>query len=155
MTGHLVFQFDAPTEGIVIQAGAPDTGSAGYGFDLVPKNSGALLSITWDDPEDANEFMKPPIPPELISSRLAVTRKIVDDEGATVGEDSWGYWGDGELWRRVRLRGHLVARYGSPKPVGYDSSYRKEAEPFGSVHQKEAELFDRIINSVCMASDAP
>jgi hypothetical protein len=146
MVGHLVFEFDVPLEGFVIEGDTSDAPAGGYGFNLVPKNSRALLDITWDDPEDM-EFMKPPIPPELISPRSAVIRKILDDEGTAVGGDSWGYWGDGELWRRVRLRGHVTARYGSIKP-GDVASY-------GSVHQKEADLFDQIINSVCMASEEP
>jgi hypothetical protein len=143
-TGPVVFQFDVPTEGFVIEAGASDMPSDG--FTLIPRNSESFLNITWDDPGNEMLQKRPPVPPALLSGP-AVNRKVLTDEGLPVGEDSWGYWDDTEFWRRVRLRGDVVARYGSIKPG--------EVASYGSVHQKEAEIFDRIINSVCVTSGAP
>ena len=60
-----------------------------------------------------------------------------------IGEDSWGYWGQGERWRHVRLResGLVDARYGPKNET--------EIPSYGSVHEHDAALFDQIINSAC------
>jgi hypothetical protein len=143
--GRSVFQFDVPVKDFTISqfdADAPPV----YGFRLKPRNGASFLDISWNDPEVGMESIKPLADPALTFSGPVEKRKILNDEGTTVGEDTWGYWGNGESWRRVRLRGTVVARYGSINAG--------DAARYGSVHQKEAELFDQIINSACIIRDA-
>lgn len=70
-------------------------------------------------------------PVRVISSHVE-QRRLVDARGNQVGEDSWGFLNTGERWRQLRLfKGAVVAKY-------------------GFVDKKQAALFDRIINSVCL-----
>ena len=105
------------------------------------KDSASFLDIS-SDPEASMENMMPAVDPTLKFSGPVENRRILDDEGNSVGEDSWGYWDKHEFWRQVRLRGSIVARYGSTSPGGVAT--------YGSVDQNDAKLFDQIINSVCV-----
>jgi hypothetical protein len=139
--GPVKFHFDVPVEPFTVKCGVPDAPVGPYGGCTVqPINSVSLLNISWD-PEASMEGIQPHLDPPLVYFGPVVSRKVLDDDGNTVGEDSWGYWGNGEVWRRVRLRGSVVARYGSIKPG--------DVANYGSVNQTEAELFDKIINSAC------
>ncbi|HXM12270.1 MAG TPA: hypothetical protein VN946_20125 [Terriglobales bacterium] len=142
--GPVKFHFDVPVERFTVKCGVPDAPVGPYGgCAFQPKNSLSLLNISWD-PEASMKGMQPNLDPALVYSGPVVSRKILDDDGNTIGEDSWGYWGKGEFWRRVRLRGSVVARYGSINAGGTASD--------GSVQKKDAELFDHVINSVCILS---
>ncbi len=138
------FQFDIPIERFTpIKDFSPSDAPGGpSGFSLRLRNSASLLEIWWDP--EIDESMKPAVNPALIYSGPVEPRKILDDEGSPVGEDSWGYWDNGEFWRRVRLRRSVIVRYGSINP-GDVASY-------GSVHEQDAELFDQVISSVCFLS---
>jgi hypothetical protein len=89
----------------------------------------------------------PLIPPDPILATAGQERKILDKRGNTIGQDSWGYWGQGERWRHVRFResGLVDVRYG-PKNEAEIPSY-------GSVHEQDAAAFDQIINSACRELD--
>ena len=82
--------------------------------------------------------------PALTYSGYLEKRQIRDDKGQIIGEDTWGYW-TGEHWRRVHLRGRITAHYGSRN--------KGELAAYGSVHEKDAALFDWIISSACRAPD--
>jgi hypothetical protein len=140
--GPVNFHFDVPVERFTVKCGVPDAPVGPYGGCTVQtKSRASFLNISWD-PKASMEGMQPRLDPALIYSGPVVNRKVLDNEGNTVGEDYWGYWHNGEFWRRVRLRGSLVARYGSIKPADVVS--------YGSVHQEDAKLFDEVINSVCL-----
>jgi hypothetical protein len=136
-------QFDVPVKDFIIHEGISDSPGGGHGFDLKPKNGSSPLVISWRS-DDGQEGMRPPMDRTLTFSGPVENRRIFDDNGSPVGEDSWGYWEKGEFWRRVRLRGSVIARYGSINPGGVASD--------GSVQKKDAELFDHVINSVCILS---
>jgi hypothetical protein len=139
--GRFEFQLDIPAERFTIRDFASDAPSGPYGFGIKPSNSASLLDISWD-PTAGMEGMMPALDPALNFSGPVENRKILDDEGNSVGEDSWGYWDNEEFWRRVRLRGSIVARYGSINSG--------EIARYGSVHEEDAKLFDQVINSVCI-----
>jgi hypothetical protein len=142
--GPVKFHFDVPVKRFTVKCGVPDAPTGPYGgCDVQPKNSASLLNISWDA-EASMEGMRPHLDPALVYSGPVVNRKVLDDDENTLGEDSWGYWGNGEIWRRVRLRGSVIARYGSIKP--------NDIASYGSVHAEDAELFDQVINSVCILS---
>ncbi len=139
--GPVKFHFDVLVQRFTVKCGVPDTPVGPYGGCTAQTRSRAsFLDISWD-PKANMESMQPRLDPALIYSSPVVNRKVLDNGGNTVGEDSWGYWGNGEFWRRVRLRGSLVAGYGSIKPADVAS--------YGSVHQEDAKLFDQVINSIC------
>lgn len=145
------FQFDVPAEDFTIFEGCTDAGPPICGFDIRPKNSTALMSISWGDytPHQTGRSGMPPDPilgsghasSELDLSAFVAKRRVLDDKGENIGQESWGYWGRGERWRRVHLVEWIQARYGS-KNEGDVRSY-------GSVYQRDAALFDQIINSAC------
>jgi hypothetical protein len=139
------FQFDIPAERFTIEDFASDAPAGAYGLRVRPRNSASFLDISWG-PDAGMEGMRPAADPALAFSGPVENRKILDDEGAPVGEDAWGYWGKGEVWRRVRFRGSIVARYGPINPG--------EVARYGSVHQEDATLFDQILNSVCITPGA-
>lgn len=141
--GRSEFQFDIPLERFTIKDFASDALAGAYGFRIVPKNRAAFLDVSWA-PEAGMEGMGPALDPALTFSGPVERRKILDDEGSIVGEDAWGYWGKGEFWRRFRLRGSIVVRYGAINPG--------DVATYGSVHQEDAELFDQVINSVCVTA---
>lgn len=148
------FQFDVRTEDFTISEGCTDAGPPICGFDIKPKNSTAWLSVSWG--EDTTRQMRrsgmPPDPilrsaglaSELDLSAFVGRRRVVDDEGKTIGQESWGYWGQGERWRRVHLLGWVQANYGSKDKM--------DVRSYGSVHERDATLFDQIINSACRLS---
>jgi hypothetical protein len=142
--GPFKFHFDVPAEHFKVKCFVPDQpmGPDDRGCAVQPQNSATLLNISWD-PEASMKGMQPHLDPTLLYSGPVVNRRILDDDGNTVGQDSWGYRGKGEFWRRVRLRGSVVARYGSILPV--------DVARYGSVRQEDAKQFDGVINSVCLA----
>jgi len=139
------FRFDVPIEDFTIWQGCSDTPPVICGFDIKPKNSAAHLSVSWG--ESTTEG-RPPDPildsSDPDSSAFAATRRVLDDKGKRIGQESWGYWGQGERWRRVHLVGRVQASYGS-KNEG-------EVRSNGFVHEREAARFDQIINSACRLS---
>lgn len=149
------FQFDVPTEDFTISEGCTDAGPPICGFDIKPKNSTALLSVSWGE-ETTRQMGRSGMPPDpilgssgLASSELDLSafvgkRRVLDDEGKTIGQESWGYWGQGERWRRVHLLGWVQANYGSKDEM--------DVRSYGSVHERDAALFDQIINSACRLS---
>jgi hypothetical protein len=144
--GTFGFQFDVPVQDLVTSQFDADQPPV-YGFRVKSRSSASFLDISWGTPEVGMDSMKPHADPALTFSGPAVTRKILNDEGTIVGEDTWGYWGKGEVWRRVRLRGSIVARYGSPDSMGLSS--------YGSVHEEDARFFDQVISSACLAPSTP
>ena len=134
------FRFDVPIKDFTIHEGCTDAGPPICGFDIRPKNSTAWLSISWG--EETTE-RKPP-DPILDSSDNVEMRRIRNDQRRLIGEESWGYWGQGERWRRVHLLGSVQARYGSKN--------ERDVPSYGSVHERDAALFDQIINSACRLS---
>ncbi len=134
------FQFDVPIRDFTVHEGSTDAPPPIHGFDIRPKNSTAYLSISWG--EETTERRPPD--PILDSSDNIQKRTVLDDNGKTIGEESWGYWGQGERWRRVHLLGWLQLRYGSKN--------EREVPSYGSVHERDAALFDQIINSACHLS---
>jgi len=132
------YQFDVFANDFTIHEGR-GTESDVYGFTLTRENGTSYLDISWRS--ERLNMGGVPVDPTLMYSGPFEKRWIFDDKGKQIGEDSWGYWGDGEFWRRVHLVGRVVASYGSINSGDIASS--------GSVHEKDAELFDQVINSVC------
>lgn len=122
------FQFDVLVKDFTIREGTTDAAPLVHGFDLKPKNSVSGLDISFGG--DTMESMA--VDPARVFSSHVEQRSIFDDKGHMIGEDYWGYLNSGERWRRVRLSG-WVAKY-------------------GFVKKKDAELFDQVINSVCILS---
>lgn len=139
--GAGAFQFDVPEEGFTIKHFASDAPSGSYGFSVKPSSSTSYLLIQWD-PKIGIESMRPTTDPALTFVGPVQNRKIIDNKGNVIGEDAWGYWGDREFWRRVRLKGSVVARYGSIN--------QGDLPTYGSVFQQDAQLFNQVINSVCI-----
>lgn len=131
------FQFDVPIRDVTILEGSTDAAPLIHGFDIKPKNSTATLSIAWGG--WTTEMRLPD--PILDSADNTEKRRVRDDNGKPIGEESWGYWGRGERWRRVHLMGHLQVRYGSKN--------QRDVPSYGSVHERDAAFFDQIINSAC------
>ena len=71
--------------------------------------------------------------PNLVFSEHSEKRRVLDDGGRLIGEDYWGYLERGKIWRRVHLDGFAYANY-------------------TGANEKDAERFDRVINSVCLLS---
>jgi len=140
--GDYGFQFDFPPNNLMSNEGWGDMPPGPHGFTLRPKNSTSELAISWH-----SQWTSVGGVPEitaLASSGYAEKRRIFDDKGHVIGEDSWGYWNGGR-WRRVHLLGWIAVRYGSRN--------RSELVSHGSVHEKDAALFDRIISSACRVPD--
>ena len=136
------FRFDVPVTDLTIREGGPtDTGVRGV--ELKPKSSASpsYLSISWG--AEVGRVGTVPEDSILAFSGPVVKRPIIDAKGQRIGEDTWGYRDNGERWRRVRLIGWLVARYGSINA--------KDELSYGSVQRNDAALFDRVISSVCIA----
>jgi hypothetical protein len=119
----------------VVTEGTSDAFPIVHGFDLHPKNSDSLLGIGWGGLRTTKESMGPDDPIFSISGHVE-NRRVFDDKGNPIGEDSWGYLENGEQWRRVRLIGWLGISYGT------DSSVR----------DSDAALFDGVISSTCRLS---
>jgi hypothetical protein len=135
---HLGFQFDVPINNFTITEGCADAPPNMCGFGIRPKNSTASLSIEWGEMSD----MKPPNPIlDSLDKKKTERRKVLDDDGKPIGEETWGYWEQGERWRRVHLLGGINARYGSKD--------EEDVPRYGSVDERDAALFDEIINSAC------
>lgn len=143
------FRFDVPTEDFTISENCTDAPPPICGYAIKPKSGTDYLDISWGISLGEETIgRRPPDPIRdssgIDSSAFAGKRRIADDEGKTIGEESWGYWGQGERWRRVHLLGRVQARYGSKNEM--------DARSYGSVHARDAALFDQIINSVCWSS---
>jgi hypothetical protein len=137
--GDYGFGFDIPADDLTIQEGSGDMPPAPHGYSLRPKNSQSVLDISWRS--EAMRLGEVPEDPALTFSGHVEKRRIVDDNGNVIGEDSWGYWDSGERWRRIRLLGWITARYGSVN--------KRDLASYGVVHEKDATLFDGIISSAC------
>jgi hypothetical protein len=120
------FQFDFTAEDFSTHEGCSDAPPIVCGFDLRPKNSMSLLDISFGS--IGSQSMEPD--PIRESYEHPRKRVIFDDERHRVGEDYWGYVDKRKRWRRVHLRGNVYVRY-------------------DSASNKDAEVFDRIINSAC------
>lgn len=149
------FQFDVPAEDFTVSEGCTDAGPPICGFGIRPTNSTALLSISWGDytTDQTGRSGMPPDPilgssdhgsSHLDLSAFIASRRVLGDNGENIGQESWGYWGRGERWRRVHLVGWIEARYGSKN--------EREVRSYGLVDQRDAALFDQIINSACRLS---
>jgi hypothetical protein len=133
------FQFDVPIGDFTIHEGCADAPPNICGFGIRPKNSTASLSIVWGKMSD----IKPPNPIlDSLDKDKTETRKVRDDNGKLIGEESWGYREQGERWRRVHLLGGINVRYGSKND--------EDVRSYGSVQERDAALFDQIINSACL-----
>lgn len=139
--GDYGFLFDFPANNFNIHEGWGDMPPGPHGYGLRPKNSTSELAISWHS--QTMKFGGVPEISALISSGYVEKRRIVDNKGNVIGEDSWGYW-EGERWRRVHLVGWIAATYGSRN--------KSELASYGSVHEEDAALFDEIISSVCRLS---
>ncbi|HEX3322504.1 MAG TPA: hypothetical protein VHR84_17500 [Terriglobales bacterium] len=134
------FQFNVPLRDFTISEGSTDASPLIHGFDIRPKNSAAHLRISWG--KQTNE-MTPPDPILDLSNHIE-KRKVLDDKGKPIGEESWGYRGRGEHWRRIHLLGRCQVIYGSKN--------EKDVPNNGYVYERDAALFDQIINSACRPS---
>ena len=144
-------QFEVPVKDFTIHEGCTDAGPIICGFGIRPKNSTAWLSISWGEEMDQTRFPYPnPILDSLDKDKTdkdkTDRRTVLDDKRKPIGGESWGYWGQGERWRRIHLLGWVNARYGSKN--------EKDIPSYGSVHERDAALFDQIINSACLQSNA-
>ena len=124
--GDRGLEFDVSTKDFSITEGTTDAAPVVHGFDLAPKQSKATLEIEFG--WRPMESIAPD--PALIFLNQVVRRPILDDKGKQIGEDEWGYRDTGERWRRVRFTGIGTAKY-------------------GLVDTRDAEKFDKIINSAC------
>lgn len=135
---QVAFQFDVPIRDFTISEGCTDAPPMLCGFDTRLKNSTAHLSIELGEMDD----MKPPNPIlDSLDKDKTERRRVLDDNGKLIGDESWGYWEQGERWRRVHLIGWVNASYGSKN--------EKVLRSYGSVHERDAALFDQIIDSAC------
>ncbi len=130
--GDRGLQFDVPTSDLTISEGTSDAAPLVHGFGLRPKESKSSLNIEFG-PQSLGSMM---VDPAVTFSKHVEKRSIVDDKGKSIGEDEWGYLDSGERWRHARFWGAL----GTAK--------------YGFVNKNEAELFDRVINSVCIATES-
>lgn len=133
--GPVDFQFDVSERDFTISESCSDALPIVCGFHIRPNDGTASLGISWGG--ETTDLRPPdPIlgPPENIE-----THRILDDQRKPIGRESWGYWGQGERWRRVHLLGRIQARYGS--------QYEKDVPSHGSVHERDAARFDAIMNS--------
>jgi hypothetical protein len=133
---RLGFQFDVPIRDFTIAEGWGDTPPTEHGFNIKLNRSNAHLILS-------SGSSGPLIPPDPILASAGQERKILDRRGNTIGDDSWGYWGQGERWRHVRLQesGLIDARYGPKNET--------EIPSYGSINEQDAAIFDQIINSAC------
>jgi hypothetical protein len=140
---YSMFRFDVSAEVAISREGWAAWDAPGppvYSLTLTHGNSKSYLYISWGETETAG-VGRPPIDPILAAPPGHFkNHKVLDGKGKQIGEESWGYRDDGERWRRV-LVGFLSARYGSEAD--------KDIASYGSVHDRDATLFDQIINSVC------
>ena len=139
--GDYGFQIDFPPSNFTSNEGWGDMPPGPHGFGLRPKNSTSELAISWRTGMGLGGV---PEIAALTSSGYIEKRRIFDDQGHVIGEDSWGYW-SGERWRRVHFLGWIAASYGSRN--------KSELASHGSVHEKDAALFDGIISSACRVPD--
>jgi hypothetical protein len=142
--GDYGFQFDVPANAFTVYEGWGDMPPTPHGYGIKPNDGNSTLGVSW------GSTIKSPTAPEipaLTSPGYVEKRKIVDDKGSVIGEDSWGYWKTGERWRRIQLLGRIEASYGSRN--------ESELRGFGSAHEKDAALFDGIINSACRLPATP
>lgn len=140
--GDYGFQFDFPISRFKSNDGSGDMPPGPHMFMLRPYNSTSWLEISWHSRLTSDGGV--PEIAALTFSGYYETRRIFDDKAHVVGEDSWGYW-DGERWRRVYLLGMIAASYGSRN--------KSELARHGSVHERDAMIFDEIIGSVCKVPD--
>ena len=121
-----MLQFDIPVNEVRVREGVTDAPPIVYGFDISLRVGESLLVISYGPQSNY-----PTVDRERASSTRTVKRIVVDDQGRSVGEDDWGYLDPERRWRRARFQGWVQAEY-------------------GLVNEKDAVLFDQIINSACL-----
>ena len=127
------YQFDFLQEQFYMHEGVSDSPPWRFAFSLEPKDGTAALAINFRDStmnrmvwDRAYNF-----------SGHVEHRQIFDEQGHPIGEDYWGYWENGERWRRFLLfKGGINATYDLADTT-------------------EAALFDRVLNSTCILDVAP
>jgi hypothetical protein len=124
------FQFNAVVTDFQIHEGTQDAAPLAHGFSLNPTNGTSRLGISFGSDL---ELASMDADPNLVFSEHSEKRRVLDDEGRLIGEDYWGYLERGKIWRRVHLDGFAYANY-------------------TGANEKDAERFDRVINSVCLLS---
>jgi hypothetical protein len=121
-------QFDILEREFRIHEGTQDAPPFVHAFYIRPQHSESSLNISFGPPEW--EGVRDP---DLAVLNHLEKRNVLDKADHQVGEDDWGYLRTRERWRRVQFRG------GTAK-------YR-------FVSRKDADLFDQVIDSVCVLSD--
>jgi hypothetical protein len=99
-------------------------GLLGFGLTLI--NSKSTLDISL-----GSQLGTVAVDPISVFSAHIEKRTITDYKGRQIGEADWGNLNTGERWRNVRFGGRVVAKY-------------------GFINEKNAEVFDQVINSVCL-----
>ena len=138
--GDYGLQFDVPVSDFKLKEALFDTPTPKHEYGIRPTNGASELAISWYEEHD---FEGTPEIPALMFSGYFEKRRIIGDQGKVIGEDDWGRWDRDERWRRVYFWGGIAADYGS-RNEGELHSYS-----YGSVHEKDAILFDEIISSAC------
>jgi len=119
------FQVDVPLPKIGVSEGMSDAPPLKHVFALTPHGSPSALKISFGAPESEG------VDPLVVFSKHLEKRRMLDDKGHLIGEDAWGYVGTGERFRRVHV--------GASIDLTYDF-----------VNQRDSELFDEIIDSLCI-----
>lgn len=122
-------QFEVSTDEFTIREGTTDAAPFIHSFDLKQKTGSSKMQIDYG-PAAALAA----VDPAVVFSSDVQKRTIFNSSGKPVGQDTWGYLSSGERWRRVHFKGFVHVKY-------------------DFVQAKEAERFDRVINSACVASD--
>lgn len=121
-----MLQFTVPQAKVRIREGVSDAPPLLYGFDIRPQGGESLLTISYGPPSGKGG---------VDSARGAYTqvekRVVVDDTGHFIGEDNLRYLNTGRRSRSVLFQGWVTAQY-------------------SSVSDRDAALFDQIINSACL-----
>jgi hypothetical protein len=124
-------QFDVVAKDFRLHEGTEDAAPFVHAFYLQAPSSNAALNISFGTQAPVGGSIDRD---STMLERLE-TREILDSSGHSIGKDYWGYLETGERWRRVSLVGGIVAKY-------------------SFISKKDAALFDRAINSVCILSPA-
>ena len=119
-------QFEASPALFHIHAGTSDSPPIVTGIGIRPLGSTSKLEIVYGS-LGAGYFDAVPS-----LSEHSAEREVYRDDGQVFGKDSWGLLPNGDRWRRVQLRGNVVAKY-------------------EFVNKKDADILDRVISSACYA----
>jgi hypothetical protein len=130
-------QFDAPASQFTFHEGYTDAPPIIHGFGVTPKTSASTLEISIGSRQEGAGAGVDSV--EVFSEHVE-NRKVFDDSGQLVGEDTWGYWDRNKRWRRIHIRRSVYASYGVLN---------------GKVSATDAALFDRVLSSACFPSSVP